>query len=40
MKPHERIRAVAGEIRSINMYPGLSNRQTSGGIIKYGNIKW
>ncbi|MBP1617274.1 MAG: wapA 1 [Bacteroidetes bacterium] len=29
-----------GEIRSINMYPGLSNRQTSGGIIKYGNIKW
>lgn len=29
-----------GQIMSINMYPGTSNRVTQGVTINYGNIKW
>jgi hypothetical protein len=27
-------------IKSVNMYPGISNRPTTGPVINYGNIKW
>ena len=29
-----------GKIMSINMYPGVSNRATTGTVINLGNIKW
>jgi hypothetical protein len=29
-----------GNVQSINMYPGVSNRTTQGTIINLGNIKW
>ena len=29
-----------GQIISVNMYPGVSNRVTQGTIINFGNIKW
>ena len=29
-----------GTIKSINMYPGVSNRITTGNVIRYGNLNW
>lgn len=31
---------IDGKIRSVNMYPGVSNRVTKGTIINFGNVTW